>query len=127
MKARTKAKAAGLALAPNGKEEAIDRFYDQLRRDGVTATQLAIEAGVGRAYLTRVLNGHESGVHTWRKVLPLLSPAALFCVKQCSAWNIHAEQALAWVETLRAVHANIVDLEVDHQWRRVLLRTPRVA
>lgn len=80
-------------LTASGKEQALVKFYEQLKRDGMTATELARRAGVGRAYLTRVLNGRTTGRNTWKHVLPLLSPTALFHLKQCSAWNEHAVAA----------------------------------
>lgn len=83
-----------LQLTATGKEAALVAFYVQLRRDKLNATVLARLAGVGRAYLARVLNGHETGKNTWKHVIPLLSKSALFHLKQCSAWNNHAEAAL---------------------------------
>lgn len=82
------------ALTASGREQALVTFYGQLRRDGLTATALARRARVGRAYLTRVLNGRESGANTWKHVLPVLSDAAVFYLKQCSAWNNYAAAAL---------------------------------
>ena len=113
MKTRERLRSLGVALTPSGKELALDRFYEQLDREGLTATQLAHEAGVGRAYLTRVLNGHETGMNTWRKVLPLLSEAALFHAKQCSAWNSHAQLALNWLHRIRAINGRIEAIKSD--------------
>lgn len=84
-----------LIRTATGKEAALVAFYNQLKLEGTNATELAKSARVGRAYLTRVLNAHKSGVNTWKHVVPLLSSAALFLLKQCSAWNSHAEAALA--------------------------------
>lgn len=89
-------------MTATGKEQALVDFYAQLRRDAEArpgiyprnATELAAWARVGRAYLVRVLNGGTTGANTWKHVLPLLSVEALFHLKQCSAWNIHAERAL---------------------------------
>lgn len=81
-------------LNASGKERALANFYAQLKRDGMTATALARRAGVGRAYLSRVLNCDTSGRNTWKHVLPVLSEQALFHLKQCSAWNEHAENTL---------------------------------
>jgi hypothetical protein len=80
-------------LTASGKEQALANFYAQLKRDGMTATELARRAGVGRAYLIRVLNRDTSGRNTWKHILPLLSDEALFHLKQCSAWNEHANAA----------------------------------
>jgi hypothetical protein len=123
MKARIRVKQAGLPATASGRERALVDFYDQLDREGLTATELAREAGVGRAYLTRVLNGHESGARTWTKVLPLLSQAALFHVKQCFAWNTHAQRALEWVETIRALKARITTYETEFGTVHVLERS----
>lgn len=82
-------------LTPSGKEAALVDFYAQLRRDGLTVCELARRARVGRTALTLILNGHRSGRHTWKHLLPQLSEAALSQLKQCSAWNTHAEEALA--------------------------------
>ncbi len=82
-------------LTASGKSEALVAFYRQLDRDGDTVTSLAARARVGRAALTEILNGRRSGAHTWKHVLPLLSPEALSLLKQCSAWNNHAERAIA--------------------------------
>lgn len=113
MKARTRIRELGIAQTPSGKEKALVEFYDQLDREGLTATQLAREAGVGRAYLTRVLNGHETGARTWHKLLPLLSEAALFRVKQCSAWNTHAQSALEWLLMVRDMKRRIEPIHGD--------------
>lgn len=110
------------ALSPSGKEQALENFYRQLKWDGTSASELAEQAGVGRAYLTRVLGGHESGERTWFKVMPLLSAKAVSHVKQCSAWNIHAERAWAWVETIRALQARIVKIETDFGTVSILQR-----
>lgn len=82
-----------MILTASGKEQALVDFYAQLQREGLTATELAARARVGRAYLTRVFNGRVTGANTWKHVLGHLSPAALFRLKQCSAWNKYAERA----------------------------------
>ena len=90
-------------LTASGKEQALVDFYRQLEREGLNCTILATKARVGRAYLTRVFNGHTSGRSTWKHVLPLVSDAAQFHLKQCSAWNNYA--AAAWREEWNARQA----------------------
>lgn len=87
-------KPLGILRTATGKEQALVDFYRQLERDGSNITDLAARARVGRCALTEIFNGRRPGKHTWKHVVPLLSPDALFLLKQCSAWNIHAEQAL---------------------------------
>lgn len=91
-----------MLLTATGKEQALVDFYRQLRAEGLTATDLARRARVGRAHLARILSarcmGRQTGRQTWKHVLPHLSPAALSALKQCSAWNAHAERALAEIE-----------------------------
>jgi hypothetical protein len=85
-----------------GKEQALVDFYAQLARDAAvrpdvfagTVTELARQAKVGRAYLSRLFNCDVTGRNTWKHVLPLLSVEALFHLKQCSAWNSHATAEL---------------------------------
>lgn len=77
------------------KEPALMEFTRLLRGRGVSLSELARRARVGRAALSQVLNGARCGRHTWKHVLPLLTPAELSQLKQCSAWNIHAEVAEA--------------------------------
>lgn len=101
MTARQRARQKGVTLTASGKEQALADFYAQLKRDNLTASELARRAAVGRAYLTRVLNGHETGANTWKHVLPHLSDAALFRLKQCSAWNTHAAEALAALQGMQ--------------------------
>jgi transcriptional regulator with XRE-family HTH domain len=85
------------AVTASGKELALVRFYEQLKRDGIrNATELARRAGVGRAYLSRALNGRVTGKNTWKHVMPHMTEAAVFHLKQCSAWNARAEAA--WLE-----------------------------
>lgn len=113
-------------LTATGKEQALVDFYAQLRRDaearpGVfprNASELAARAKVGRAYLARVLNCDTTGANTWKHVLPLLSVEALFHLKQCSAWNIYAERALA---------ALVRETTGASPVRTDLLRSPRAA
>lgn len=91
-----------MKLTATGKEQALVDFYAQISRDasarpGVfvgTATELAARARIGRAYLSRLLNGNVTGKNTWKHLLPLLSIEALFRLKQCSAWNKYAEAEL---------------------------------
>lgn len=92
-----------VSLTASGKEQALVNFYAQLRRDGIpTVTVLAARTHVGRAHLARLLsancNGRQTGRFTWKHILPVLSPAALFALKQCSAWNDWAEKALVEFE-----------------------------
>lgn len=82
-----------MTLTASGKEAALVAFYGQLRRDGLTVTDLAVLSKVGRTTLTLMLNGERSGRQSWKHVIPLLSNEALFRLKQCSAWNDHAEWA----------------------------------
>jgi hypothetical protein len=89
-----------------GKEQALVDFYAQMARDasarpGIyagSATELARLARVGRPHLARLFaggsQGRQSGRFTWKHVLPLLSVEALCALKQCSAWNTHAEAEL---------------------------------
>lgn len=79
----------------SGKEQALVDFYAQLAREGTNVTDLARRARVGRTALTLLFNGRRNGQRTWRLVLPLLSPAALFHLKQCSAWNAFASEEVA--------------------------------
>lgn len=89
----------------SGKEQALVDFYAQLARDGMTVSGLAKKARVGRAALTEVLNARRGGKHTWKHVIPLLSPTALSLLKQCSAWNKYAaEMALLWAACAPGEH-----------------------
>lgn len=102
-----------------GKEQALVDFYAQLSRDATarpgvfagTVTDLARQAKVGRAYLSRVFTRDVTGKNTWKHVLPLLSVEALFHLKQCSAWNGHAALALA---NLLAMHSPTGCAELEH-------------
>lgn len=93
------------SLTASGKERALVEFYAQLGRDAAarpavfagTVTDLAGQARIGRTTLTLMLNGARSGRQSWKHVLPHLSVEALFRLKQCSAWNTHAERALEWM------------------------------
>lgn len=97
---------ATVTRTASGKEQALVDFYRQLRRDGLSVSALARRAFVGRAHLTQVLNGKREGRETWKHVLPALSDAAVFQLKQCSAWNEHAAAALVdWQAMQRAVGA----------------------
>lgn len=78
----------------SGKEQALVDFLNQLDRDGLTVGDLAQMARVGRSHLEQVINGHRSGKHTWKHVIPLLSKEALLHLKQCSAWNNFAEASM---------------------------------
>jgi hypothetical protein len=85
-----------------GKEQALVDFYAQMARDAAarpevfagTVTGLARQANVGRAYLSRLFNCDVTGRNTWKHILPHLSVEALFHLKQCSAWNTHADAEL---------------------------------
>lgn len=78
----------------SGKEQAFVDFQNQLDRDGLTIGDLAELARVGRSHLEQVFHGKRTGLQTWKHVIPLLSKVALLHLKQCSAWNTHAEAAL---------------------------------
>lgn len=84
---------ATLERTASGKEAALVEFQRQLRRDGMTVSDLAALSRVGRTTLTLMLNGSQSGRQTWKHVIPLLSNEALFRLKQCSAWNNYAAAA----------------------------------
>lgn len=77
----------------SGKEAALVAFYEQLARDGLTVGDLAALARVGRCHLVQMLNAQRTGRQTWKHVIPLLSNAAVFHLKQCSAWNNFAAKA----------------------------------
>ncbi len=95
MKARARARAAGLKMSASGKEQALVDFYDELDREGLTVSFLAELAHVGRSHLEQVFNGQRAGRNTWKHVIPMLGNKSLFLLKQCSAWNTHADAALA--------------------------------
>lgn len=80
----------------SGKEAALVAFQRALRRmrPPLTISDLAERARVGRAHLESVLNAHREGGHTWKHIMPHLSPQAMSQLKQCSAWNKFA--AAAW-------------------------------
>jgi hypothetical protein len=86
----------------SGKPAALVEFYRQLARDAAarpgefagTVTELAARARLGRCALVQILNGQRPGRHSWKHLLPELSVEALFHLKQCSAWNGHAQAAL---------------------------------
>ena len=84
----------------SGKEQALVDFYRQLLRDGLTVSELARRARVGRAALVEIFNGRRPGRHTWKHVLPVLSPEALSLLKLCSAWNDCAAVALQEIHSL---------------------------
>ena len=82
-RAETKDTIAYLKLALNPNDPvAFNRIVNTPRR------------GIGRTTLELMLNGHQSGRQSWKHVLPVLSVSALFRLKQCSAWNMHADRAL---------------------------------
>lgn len=88
---------SSVILTASGKDQALVQFYEQLKRDGIrNATELARRAGVGRAYLSRALNGRVTGKNTWKHVMPHISASSVFHLKLCSAWN--ATAAAAWAE-----------------------------
>lgn len=90
------------ARTASGKEAALVEFYRQLARDAAarpgvfagTVTELAARSRLGRCALAQILNGRRCGRHSWKHILPELSLEALFHLKQCSAWNMHAADAL---------------------------------
>lgn len=82
-----------LVRTASGKEAALVAFYRQLARDGLTVTRLAAAARISRTTLTLMFNGARTGKQSWKHVLPRLSADAVFHLKQCSAWNIHAARA----------------------------------
>lgn len=90
-----------LTRSASGKEQALVNFHRQLRRDGLTVSSLAKRAFVGRTQLTLMLNGTRSGRQSWKHVIPCLSDAALFHLKQCSAWNNYAAEALVDLQAMR--------------------------
>ncbi|MCM2304071.1 MAG: hypothetical protein NDJ72_05170 [Elusimicrobia bacterium] len=58
------------------KSDSLRAFYAQLRREGTSVAKVAANALVARSGLSLVLNGHRSGIYTWQRVLPVLSPDA---------------------------------------------------
>lgn len=95
---------ATTARTASGKEQALVEFIDQLGRDGMTVTDLAELARVGRSHLEQMLHGHRAGRCTWRHIIPLLSNDAVFLLEQCSAWNKHAAEAMTLTQ-YRALRA----------------------
>ena len=69
----------------------LTEFYRVLHAAGMSVSDLATYARVGRAHLSQVFAGKRSGVHTWKHVIPLLNERCVFHLKQCSAWNSFAE------------------------------------
>lgn len=86
---------ATITRTASGKEQALVDFINQLGRDGMTISDLASLARIGRSHLEQMLHGKRSGRQSWKHVIPLLSKEALFHLKQCSAWNTFAEAAAA--------------------------------
>jgi hypothetical protein len=94
---------ATITRTASGKEAALVQFYRQLAADAAarpvvfagTVLELAKQTRIGRTTLILMLNGDRTGKHSWKHLLPYLSVPALFHLKLCSAWNIHAEEALA--------------------------------
>lgn len=72
----------------------LTQFHRSLRAAGTSVSDLAARARVGRAHLCQVLTGRRSGAHTWKHILPLLTPNQLFHLKQCPTWNTEAETEL---------------------------------
>lgn len=113
-----------MTLTASGKEQALVDFYQQLSRDGIgSVTELARKARVGRAALCQVLNGKRDGAQTWKHIIPLLSADALILLKQCSAWNIHAKNALTDLviersgqRLVKAIEKQVFDDVVAHQF-----------
>ena len=75
------------------KDPNLAAFHRKLRARGMTVSRLAAESRVGRANLEQMMNGQRNGRNTWKHVMPHLEEAEVFHLKQCSAWNIHAEDA----------------------------------
>jgi hypothetical protein len=75
------------------KEPALARFYRWARHHGWTQARLADVAGCGRVHLCLVLTGERRGVRTWIKIVDTLPEDGIQLLKQCSAWNAHAEAA----------------------------------
>jgi len=84
-----------LKRTASGKEQALVDFYRQLARDGFTVSRLADHVRIGRTTLSQMFHGKYTGRNSWKHVVPYLSDAALFHLRHCSAWNSHAEEALA--------------------------------
>jgi hypothetical protein len=63
-------------------------------------SDLAMRARVGRSHLTQVMQGQRRGRNTWKHVLPLLTDAQVFQLKQCATWNPELETM--WKETKAA-------------------------
>ena len=75
------------------KDEALAAFIRKIHARGTSITAIAQLARVGRPHLEQVINGQRSGRQTWKHVFPHLEEAEVFHLKQCSAWNTHAENA----------------------------------
>lgn len=86
---------------PGIKPLPLTEFHRSLRAEGTTICALARRARVGRAHLTQVLAGTRSGAHTWKHILPLLTPNQLFHLKQCSAWNTTAQAEYETIQNLQ--------------------------
>jgi hypothetical protein len=56
------------------KETPLARAYRLMHARGVTTTTLAEAIGTSRAYVSRVLTGHERYGRTWERVRALLTP-----------------------------------------------------
>lgn len=75
------------------KDPHLAAFHRKLRARGTTVTALAAAARIGRPHLEQMLNGQRTGRQSWKHVFPHLDEAEVFHLKQCSAWNTHAEAA----------------------------------
>jgi hypothetical protein len=75
------------------KDPHVTAFLRALRARGLSAEGLAAQARIGRCHFAGMLYGHRTGAHSWKHVMPLLLADEVFHLKQCSAWNSHAEAA----------------------------------
>lgn len=60
---------------------------------GCTQLDLANEIFVGRTHLSQVLSGQREGRRTWARLVKVMPEEGLSLLRQCSAWNKHAEAA----------------------------------
>lgn len=75
------------------KDPHLAAFHRKIRARGLTVSALAAGARVGRANLEQMLNGQRNGRNTWKHVVAFLEESEVFHLKQCSAWNTHADDA----------------------------------
>lgn len=74
--------------------EQVDTFADWCRKNGWTQKRLAEECLTGRAQLNQILSGRRCGRHTWKRIVKILPMEAVLLLKQGSAWNGFAQDAL---------------------------------